>query len=100
MSMSLPESTCLAIGPDWVRDSRHGVLLNLRRELDAYFAGRLRRFSVALEPQGTPFQKKVWAALARIPYGETRTYGQQAQAIGRPRRRAPWARRTAGIRSG
>ncbi len=72
------------VGPDWVRDSRHGVLLNLRRELDAYFGGRLRRFSVALEPQGTPFQKKVWAALARIPYGETRTYGEVAQAICRP----------------
>jgi methylated-DNA-[protein]-cysteine S-methyltransferase len=39
---------------------------------------------VALEPQGTPFQKKVWAALARIPFGETRTYGQQAQVIGQP----------------
>ena len=72
------------VGPDWVRDSRHGVLLNLRRELDAYFGGRLRCFAVALEPHGTPFQKKVWAELARIPYGETRTYGEVAQAIGRP----------------
>jgi len=72
------------VAPDWVCDSRQGVLLDLRRELDAYFGGRLRCFTVALEPHGTPFQKIVWAALARIPYGETRTYGQQAQAIGRP----------------
>jgi methylated-DNA-[protein]-cysteine S-methyltransferase len=72
------------IGPDWVRDSRQGVLSQLRRELDAYFGGRLRCFTVALEPHGTEFQKKVWAALARIPFGETRTYGQQARAIGQP----------------
>jgi methylated-DNA-[protein]-cysteine S-methyltransferase len=66
------------LAPDWVCDAGQGVLLSLRRELDAYFGGRLRRFSVALEPQGTPFQKQVWAELARIPYGEV------AQAIGRP----------------
>ncbi len=72
------------LAPDWVCDARQGVLVSLRRELDAYFGGRLRRFTVALELQGTPFQKKVWAELARIPYGETRTYGDVAQAIGRP----------------
>ena len=72
------------VAPDWICDSRQGVLLDLRRELDAYFGGRLRSFGVALKPQGTPFQEKVWAALARIPFGETRTYGQQAQAIGQP----------------
>jgi methylated-DNA-[protein]-cysteine S-methyltransferase len=72
------------VGPDWVCDSGQAVLVRLRRELDAYFSGRLRSFSVALEPQGTEFQKRVWAALARIPFGETRTYGQQARAIGQP----------------
>jgi methylated-DNA-[protein]-cysteine S-methyltransferase len=72
------------LAPDWVCDAGQGVLLSLRRELDAYFGGRLRSFGVALKPQGTPFQEKVWAALARIPFGETRTYGQQAQVIGQP----------------
>jgi methylated-DNA-[protein]-cysteine S-methyltransferase len=67
-----------------VCDSGQAVLTRLRRELDAYFSGRLRSFSVALEPHGTPFQKRVWAALAQIPFGETRTYGQQARAIGQP----------------
>lgn len=72
------------VAPDWICDARQVVLHRLRRELDGYFAGRLRSFGVALEPHGTPFQKKVWADLARIPYGETRSYGQLARAIGRP----------------
>jgi methylated-DNA-[protein]-cysteine S-methyltransferase len=61
------------------------VLDQARRELDSYFAGRLRVFKVKVAPSGTPFQKKVWQALLTIPYGATRTYGQQAAAIGRPK---------------
>ena len=72
-----------AIQRDWVEAPRNPMLLELQRELDAYFAGDLRQFRVALDPQGTEFQKRAWAALAAIPYGETRTYGQQAVAIGR-----------------
>lgn len=53
-------------------------------QLDAFFAGRLRLFDVPLDPRGTDFQKLVWAALAEIPYGETRTYRDIAVAIGRP----------------
>lgn len=60
------------------------VLAQARRELDAYFAGKLRAFTVALAPSGTVFQRKVWMALRAIPYGATRTYGQQALAIGQP----------------
>lgn len=54
-------------------------------ELHAYFAGRTTRFVVPLELRGTPFQTRVWDALRRIPYGETRSYGEQAASIGRPR---------------
>lgn len=61
------------------------ILTLARRELDAYFAGRLKAFSVALAPRGTPFQLKVWAALRAIPYGVVRTYGQQAALIGSPK---------------
>ncbi|MBY0564428.1 MAG: methylated-DNA--[protein]-cysteine S-methyltransferase [Hyphomonadaceae bacterium] len=61
------------------------VLAQARRELDAYFAGKLRAFSVPLAPTGTPFQLKVWMALRAIPYGATRSYGQQAAAIGQPK---------------
>lgn len=72
------------LAQDWVEAPRNPLLLQLQRELDAYFAGRLRRFAVALDASGTDFQKRAWAALAAIPYGETRSYGQQAHAIGRP----------------
>jgi AraC family transcriptional regulator of adaptative response/methylated-DNA-[protein]-cysteine methyltransferase len=53
----------------------------LRRELDAYFAGRLRRFTVPLVLHGTDFEKQVWEALCRIPYGDTRTYGDVAREL-------------------
>jgi len=69
---------------DWVRDEGHGVLQQARHELDEYFAGKLRTFAIPLEPRGTDFQKRAWAALSRIPFGETRTYGQQARAVGQP----------------
>lgn len=54
-------------------------------ELREYFAGTRREFTLPLAPAGTPFQQEVWAALREIPYGETRTYGQIAARIGRPR---------------
>ena len=54
------------------------------RELEAYFAGRLRKFTLPLDLCGTPFQKTVWKALLRIPYGETRSYSDIAKAIGKP----------------
>ena len=58
---------------------------SLQRELQQYFAGQRREFStrVALR-QGTAFQRKVWRSLQRIPYGETKTYGQIAREVGLP----------------
>ena len=53
-------------------------------ELDGYFAGRLLEFRVPLDLRGTPFQCQVWDALCSIPYGETRSYGQIARAVGHP----------------
>ncbi|MFA5265142.1 MAG: methylated-DNA--[protein]-cysteine S-methyltransferase [Opitutaceae bacterium] len=55
-----------------------------REEILAYFDEERRSFTVKLSPQGTAFQQEVWAALLRIPYGETRSYGQLAAALGRP----------------
>ena len=55
------------------------------QELQAYFARERRTFDLPLAPAGTPFQQEVWAALREIPYGETRTYGQIAARIGRPK---------------
>ncbi|HJE52257.1 MAG TPA: methylated-DNA--[protein]-cysteine S-methyltransferase, partial [Tessaracoccus flavescens] len=48
------------------------------------FDGERRQFSLPLAPRGTEFQRRVWAALAEIPYGETRSYGELATALGRP----------------
>lgn len=53
-------------------------------QLDAYFAHRLRTFDLALAPSGTPFQRRVWQALGQIPYGQTKSYGQIALALGHP----------------
>ena len=55
------------------------------RQLDEYFAGTRTTFDFPLRLQGTAFQEKVWAALRDIPYGETRSYQQIAQAIGQPK---------------
>jgi methylated-DNA-[protein]-cysteine S-methyltransferase len=52
------------------------------RQLDAYFAGRLTRFDLALAPTGSPFEQLVWTAMRAIPYGETRCYGELAAAVG------------------
>ena len=53
-------------------------------ELKRYFEGQLQQFTVALDPQGTPFQLQVWQALLRIPQGQLSTYGELAQQVGRP----------------
>jgi len=54
------------------------------QQLEEYFAGKRSRFDVSLHPHGTVFQKSVWKALCDIPYGETRSYKQIAQAVGNP----------------
>ena len=56
----------------------------LRRQLEEYFAGERREFDLTLAPEGTPFERSVWDELRRIPFGETRSYGEIARAIGRP----------------
>ncbi len=63
-------------------------LLDLKpvvEQLEAYFCGALDTFDVPTSVSGSPFQLQVWRALLEIPYGETRTYGQIAKAIGQPR---------------
>ena len=57
---------------------------SLVEQLDAYFAGRLRAFSLPIAPRGTPFQLRVWERLMAIPYGSTTTYGQIAKDLGKP----------------
>lgn len=60
------------------------VLLAAADQLREYFAGHRRVFELPLAPQGTGFQQRVWQALCKIPFGQTRSYGEIAAAIGRP----------------
>jgi AraC family transcriptional regulator of adaptative response/methylated-DNA-[protein]-cysteine methyltransferase len=59
----------------------HPLMQQVKNELDAYFEGSLREFSVPLQAPGTVFQESVWDALRKIPYGETRSYGDIAEQI-------------------
>jgi methylated-DNA-[protein]-cysteine S-methyltransferase len=54
-------------------------------QIDAYFAGDLKDFSLPLAPAGTDFQRRVWLALADIPYGATESYGELALRVGNPK---------------
>ena len=62
----------------------HPILLETENQLEEYFAGSRRNFTMNLDLQGTPFQRSVWQALLEIPYGEVRSYGDIARGIGKP----------------
>jgi methylated-DNA-[protein]-cysteine S-methyltransferase len=62
------------------------LLLAAKRQLDAYFAGKLTEFDLPLAPRGSPFELRVWQLMAAIPYGETRSYGDLAAALAAPPR--------------
>ena len=68
---------------------------DVAEQLDAYFAGSLTEFDVDMQLTGTEFQRRVWAALQTIPYGETRSYGEIAEQIG-----SPAASRAVGLANG
>jgi methylated-DNA-[protein]-cysteine S-methyltransferase len=68
------------IDASWQPDTK-GVLKNVRKELDQYFAGRLKQFSTPVAFTGTQFQNGVWQELRRIPYGETISYLELARRI-------------------
>jgi methylated-DNA-[protein]-cysteine S-methyltransferase len=63
-------------------NASHPILIQAQQQLEEYFAGTRRKFTVKLDPDGTAFQRKVWNALRTIPFGETRSYGQIADQIG------------------
>lgn len=60
-------------------------LEQLRKELDEYFDGTRKEFSLPLHPEGTDFQKSVWKELLKIPYGTTRSYSEQSNSLGVPK---------------
>ncbi|WP_338701815.1 methylated-DNA--[protein]-cysteine S-methyltransferase [Streptomyces sp. Q6] len=67
----------------WVREP--APFAEAARQLDAYFAGRLKEFHLELRPEGTAFRRRVWDALDDVPYGATTTYGAVAARIGASR---------------
>jgi methylated-DNA-[protein]-cysteine S-methyltransferase len=72
-----------AIGPEWRHDPR--ALHDAATQLQEYFAGDRTEFDLPLSPEGTDFQRRVWALLREIPYGETTTYGTLARELGDPK---------------
>src|ERR1035438_2491556 len=58
------------------------VTINVKRQLDEFFAGQRTTFDLPMAPAGTEFQKRVWAELTRIPYGETISYAELAKRVG------------------
>ncbi len=77
-----------SIPPEWApapADSGAEALLDqTEAQLAEYFGGSRREFELPLDPVGTPFQLEAWLALREIPFGQTRSYAQQAVIIGRP----------------
>ena len=72
----------VGIDPAWQRSDE--AFAAVRAQLSEYFAGERTRFEVALDMAGTPFQRRVWAELEAIPYGETISYGELARRVGQP----------------
>jgi methylated-DNA-[protein]-cysteine S-methyltransferase len=70
--------------PEWIRDDAHPLVADAIRQVREYFEGKRSVFELPLELEGTRFQMRAWKALLDIPYGHTRTYGEQARALGSP----------------
>lgn len=83
------------VASQWRRDPQHATLRQAKRELAEYFAGKRKRFEVALAPEGTPFQRSVWKAIATVGFGETISYAELAQRAG-----CPGSARAAGAATG
>ncbi|MDR3482120.1 MAG: methylated-DNA--[protein]-cysteine S-methyltransferase [Burkholderiaceae bacterium] len=69
---------------DWRLDPQHPILQQAALQLQEFFAGTRTGFDVPLDLSGTPFQQAVWRQLLTIPYGDTISYAQHAQRVGRP----------------
>ena len=73
------------VSPAWQEDPGYAPLRRCAAQVAAYLDGKLRQFDLPLAPSGTGFQQRVWAEIARIPYGATVTYAELARRAGSPR---------------
>ena len=83
--LTLIEHNGRLVAIDWERapkDELSPLLIRARAAMQAYFAGKREPFDLPLGLEGSDFQKKAWAAIANIPWGEVRTYGEVAARIG------------------
>ncbi|EME70422.1 methylated DNA-protein cysteine methyltransferase [Paramagnetospirillum caucaseum] len=83
--LALFEADDAIVALDWgflPENDETPLLLKARDQLEEYFDGKRTSFDLPLAPHGTAFQQKVWAALAKIPFGQTRSYGQLAEQLG------------------
>jgi methylated-DNA-[protein]-cysteine S-methyltransferase len=86
-SLSVPgQRGAPVVRPGWQRDA--AALVDITRQLAAYFAGHITAFDIAFTPGGTDFQRRVWRAVEEIPYGTSTTYGALAGQLGLPRSQA------------
>jgi methylated-DNA-[protein]-cysteine S-methyltransferase len=92
--MDVPSGPPRAID-EWVCDAAAGPLPQAARQLEEYFRGARREFDLPIRMQGTEFQRRAWRSLIEIPYGQTRSYGEQAKCIGNPK-----ASRAVGLANG
>ncbi len=83
------------VEPTWRQDGCHAPVRQAKRELAEYFGGERERFETALAPEGTPFQRSVWKAIATVGFGQTITYGELARRAG-----CPGSARAAGAATG
>lgn len=90
-----PGEDCPQPAADWRDGSHSAVLCETQRQLQAYFAGELRDFTIPLAPTGTLFQQQVWQQLRLIPYAATWSYGELARRVGNPK-----ASRAVGLANG
>jgi len=83
LAIAEEDGRIVSIDWGWPAESHETPLLaKARDQLEEYFAGRRTRFDLPLDPPGTPFQRRVWQALAAIPFGQTRSYGDLAAELG------------------
>jgi methylated-DNA-[protein]-cysteine S-methyltransferase len=82
ITLSEDEGAIVSLDWGWAKDNKSTPLLRkAKAQLDRYFDGKVMDFDLPLNPAGTEFQKKVWRAMAKIPYGRTKTYGDLAKAL-------------------